>query len=45
MQVPYKGATGTRADILSGQFQLLFDFVPLYHYTNSPNPIGLLRAS
>ena len=28
VHVPYKGSTGMRSDILSGQIQLLFDSVP-----------------
>ena len=28
MHVPYKGSTGMRTDILSGQIQMLFDSVP-----------------
>jgi len=28
VHVPYKGSTGTRTDILSGQIQILFDSVP-----------------
>jgi tripartite-type tricarboxylate transporter receptor subunit TctC len=41
VHVPYKGSTGMRTDILSGQIQLLFDSVPtMAHMVNS----GMVRA-
>ena len=41
MHVPYKGSTGMRGDILSGQIQLLFDSVP----TMAPQiQAGMVRA-
>ncbi len=41
MHVPYKGSTGARNDILSGQVQMLFDSVP----TMAPMiKAGLVRA-
>jgi tripartite-type tricarboxylate transporter receptor subunit TctC len=41
VHVPYKGSTGMRTDILSGQIQLLFDSVP----TMAPQiKAGLVRA-
>jgi tripartite-type tricarboxylate transporter receptor subunit TctC len=41
VHVPYKGSTGARSDILSGQIQLLFDSVP----TMAPLiKAGLVRA-
>ena len=42
VHVPYKGSTGARNDILSGQIQMLFDSVP----TMAPMiKAGLVRAS
>src|ERR1700689_5357419 len=41
VHVPYKGSTGMRTDILSGQIQLLFDSVP----TMAPQiKAGMVRA-
>jgi tripartite-type tricarboxylate transporter receptor subunit TctC len=41
VHVPYKGSTGARTDILSGQIQMLFDSVPtMAHMVNS----GMVRA-
>ena len=41
MHVPYKGSTGARNDILSGQIQILFDSVP----TMAPQiKAGMVRA-
>jgi tripartite-type tricarboxylate transporter receptor subunit TctC len=41
VHVPYKGSTGARGDILSGQIQLLFDSVP----TMAPQiQAGMVRA-
>ena len=42
VHVPYKGSTGARNDILSGQIQMLFDSVP----TMAPMiKAGLVRAA
>src|SRR5262249_58616245 len=41
VHVPYKGSTGARNDILSGQIQILFDSVP----TMAPQiQAGMVRA-
>jgi tripartite-type tricarboxylate transporter receptor subunit TctC len=41
VHVPYKGSTGARTDILSGQIQMLFDSVPtMAHMAKS----GMVRA-
>src|SRR6476646_9099390 len=39
VHVPYKGSTGARNDILSGQIQMLFDSVPTMAPMGTPQPI------
>ena len=39
VHVPYKGSTGMRSDILSGQIQILFDSIPTMAPKATPQPI------
>ena len=38
VHVPYKGSTGARADIVSGQIDLMFDSVPTAASTDRERP-------
>jgi tripartite-type tricarboxylate transporter receptor subunit TctC len=45
VHVPYKGSTGMRTDILSGQIQMLFDSVPTMAETIRAGKVGALGVS